>query len=86
MGCILIGVLLVPAAVKRFGKKQVCLGGLDIVGRWRYPEILSVERQFLFVIFSCVAFFGTAFVSSLNCGTGYRIRLTTWVMENGYSR
>ncbi|MCP5581165.1 MFS transporter, partial [Klebsiella pneumoniae] len=30
MGCILIGVFLVPGAVKRFGKKPVYLGGLAL--------------------------------------------------------
>lgn len=66
MGCILIGVLLVPAAVKRFGKKQVYLGGLIL---WAVGDILNFiwgGTSFLFVIFSCVAFFGTAFVNSLN--------------------
>lgn len=66
MGCILIGVLLVPAAVKRFGKKQVYLGGLIL---WAVGDILNFiwgGTSFLFVIFSCIAFFGTAFVNSLN--------------------
>lgn len=66
MGCILIGVLLVPAAVKRFGKKQVYLGGLIL---WAVGDILNFiwgGTSFLFVIFSCMAFFGTAFVNSLN--------------------
>ncbi|QXY83828.1 MFS transporter [Salmonella bongori] len=66
MGCILIGVLLVPAAVKRFGKKQVYLGGLML---WAIGDILNFiwgGTSFLFVIFSCMAFFGTAFVNSLN--------------------
>lgn len=66
MGCILIGVLLVPAAVKRFGKKQVYLGGLML---WAVGDILNFiwgGTSFLFVIFSCMAFFGTAFVNSLN--------------------
>ncbi|POP43773.1 MFS transporter [Superficieibacter electus] len=66
MGCILIGVLLVPATVKRFGKKQVYLGGLIL---WAAGDILNFiwgGTSFLFVIFSCMAFFGTAFVNSLN--------------------
>ena len=66
MGCILIGVLLVPATVKRFGKKQVYLGGMVL---WAVGDILNFfwgNTSILFVIFSCVAFFGTAFVNSLN--------------------
>jgi GPH family glycoside/pentoside/hexuronide:cation symporter len=66
MGCILVGVLLVPAAVKRFGKKQVYLGGLAL---WAIGDVLNFfwgSTSFLFVTFSCMAFFGTAFVNSLN--------------------
>ncbi len=66
MGCILLGVLLVPAAVKRFGKKQVYLGGLVL---WAAGDMLNFvwgSSSALFVAFSCVAFFGTAFVNSLN--------------------
>ncbi|YCI81766.1 MFS transporter [Enterobacteriaceae bacterium] len=66
MGCILIGVLLVPAAVKRFGKKQVYLGGLAL---WALGDVLNYlwgATSFSFVLFSCMAFFGTAFVNSLN--------------------
>jgi GPH family glycoside/pentoside/hexuronide:cation symporter len=66
MGCILIGVLLVPASVRRFGKKQVYLGGLFL---WAAGDLLNFfwgSTSVLFVTFSCVAFFGTAFVNSLN--------------------
>lgn len=66
MGCILVGVLLVPATVKRFGKKQVYLGGLAL---WAIGDVLNFfwgGTSFLFVTFSCMAFFGTAFVNSLN--------------------
>lgn len=66
MGCILVGVLLVPTAVKRFGKKQVYLGGLAL---WAIGDVLNFfwgSTSFLFVTFSCMAFFGTAFVNSLN--------------------
>ncbi|WP_052284169.1 MFS transporter [Kluyvera genomosp. 1] len=66
MGCILIGVLLVPTAVKRFGKKQVYLGGLIL---WAVGDVLNFvwgSTSTLFVAFSCMAFFGTAFVNSLN--------------------
>lgn len=66
MGCILVGVLLVPATVKRFGKKQVYLGGLAL---WAVGDVLNFfwgSTSFLFVTFSCMAFFGTAFVNSLN--------------------
>ncbi|MGL9719995.1 glycoside-pentoside-hexuronide (GPH):cation symporter [Symbiopectobacterium sp.] len=66
MGCILIGVFMVPGAVKRFGKKQVYLGGLAL---WAIGDVLNFfwgSNSILFVSFSCMAFFGTAFVNSLN--------------------
>lgn len=66
MGCILIGVLMVPVAVKRFGKKNVYLGGLLL---WCLGDLLNYawgNSSVSFVAFSCMAFFGTAFVNSLN--------------------
>lgn len=66
MGCVLIGVLLVPWTVKSFGKKQVYLAGMLL---WAAGDILNYfwgNNSFTFVMFSCVAFFGTAFVNSLN--------------------
>lgn len=66
MGCILLGVLLVPTAVKHFGKKRVYLGGLIL---WAVGDVLNFfwgNNATLFVAFSCMAFFGTAFVNSLN--------------------
>lgn len=66
MGCILVGVMLVPAAVKRFGKKQVYLSGLML---WAIGDVMNFlwgTSSLLFVLFSCIAFFGTAFVNSLN--------------------
>ncbi|MGQ7113930.1 MFS transporter, partial [Escherichia sp. TWPC-MK] len=64
MGCILVGVLLVPVTVKCFGKKQVYLAGMVL---WAVGDILNYfwgSNSFTFVMFSCVAFFGTAFVNS----------------------
>lgn len=66
MGCILVGVLLVPLTVKWFGKKQVYLAGMVL---WAVGDILNYfwgSNSFTFVTFSCIAFFGTAFVNSLN--------------------
>lgn len=62
MGCILIGVLLVPLTVKCFGKKQVYLAGMVL---WAVGDILNYfwgSNSFTFVMFSCVAFFGTAWL------------------------
>ncbi|KHE00658.1 MFS transporter [Pantoea stewartii] len=66
MGCILAGVLLVPAAVKRWGKKQVYLGGLVFWAVGDLCNFLWGSTSLMFVLFSCMAFFGTAFVNSLN--------------------
>ncbi|CBG90593.1 MFS transporter [Citrobacter rodentium] len=66
MGCVLVGVILVPWTVKCFGKKQVYLGGMVL---WAVGDILNYfwgSTSLTFVAFSCVAFFGTAFVNSLN--------------------
>ncbi|EOV6160954.1 MFS transporter [Enterobacter ludwigii] len=66
MGCILVGVFLVPGAVKRFGKKPVYLGGLTL---WAVGDVMNFlwgTSSLFFVLFSCMAFFGTAFVNSLN--------------------
>ncbi|WP_256742208.1 glycoside-pentoside-hexuronide (GPH):cation symporter, partial [Cronobacter sakazakii] len=66
MGCIFIGVFLMPGAVRRFGKKKVYIGGLLI---WAAGDVLNYafgNGSVSFVVFSCLAFFGSAFVNSLN--------------------
>ncbi|MBJ3386943.1 MFS transporter, partial [Salmonella enterica subsp. enterica serovar Agona] len=66
MGCIFIGVFLMPGAVRRFGKKKVYIGGLLI---WVAGDLLNYffgGGSVSFVAFSCLAFFGSAFVNSLN--------------------
>jgi GPH family glycoside/pentoside/hexuronide:cation symporter len=66
MGCIFIGVFLMPMAVRKFGKKTVYLGGLAI---WIVGDVLNYmygDTSVTFVLYSCLAFFGSAFVNSLN--------------------
>ncbi|EHK4123856.1 TPA: MFS transporter [Shigella flexneri] len=66
MGCIFIGVFLMPGAVRRFGKKKGYIGGLLI---WVLGDLLNYffgGGSVSFVAFSCLAFFGSAFVNSLN--------------------
>lgn len=66
MGCIFIGVFLMPASVRRFGKKKVYIGGLLI---WVLGDLLNYffgGGSVNFVAFSCLAFFGSSFVNSLN--------------------
>lgn len=73
MGCILIGVLLVPLTVKCFGKKQVYLAGMVL---WAVGDILNYfwgSNSFTFVMFSCVAFWhGLCKQPELGTGTRYR--------------
>ncbi len=55
-----------PGAVRRFGKKKVYIGGLLI---WVLGDLLNYffgGGSVSFVAFSCLAFFGSAFVNSLN--------------------
>ena len=66
MGCIFIGVFMMPGAVRRFGKKKVYISGLAI---WVAGDLLNYffgGGSVSFVAFSCLAFFGSAFVNSLN--------------------
>lgn len=66
MGCILIGVLLVPIVTPKFGKKKVYIAGLAL---WIIGDALNFffgNGSYSFVIFSCIAFLGTAFANSLN--------------------
>ncbi|MGL4546016.1 MAG: glycoside-pentoside-hexuronide (GPH):cation symporter, partial [Plesiomonas sp.] len=66
MGCIYIGVLMVPSMVRRFGKKAVYLSGL---GLWAAGDIFNLffgGSVMTYVIFTSLAFFGSAFVNSLN--------------------
>lgn len=66
MGCIFLGVFIMPAAVRRFGKKTVYVGGLVI---WAVGDLLNYfvgGTPLTFVLYSCLAFFGSAFVNSLN--------------------
>ncbi len=66
MGMILVGVCLVPAAVGRFGKIRVYVFGLTL---WAVGDLINFIvglDTIWFVIFSCVAYFGTAFANSLN--------------------
>ncbi|MBZ3661381.1 MFS transporter [Salmonella enterica subsp. enterica serovar Kentucky] len=57
---------MMPCAVRRFGKKKVYIGGLLI---WVAGDLLNYffgGGSVSFVAFSCSAFFGSAFVNSLN--------------------
>ncbi|MGL4985237.1 MAG: glycoside-pentoside-hexuronide (GPH):cation symporter, partial [Plesiomonas sp.] len=66
MGCIYIGVLMVPSMVRRFGKKPVYIAGLVL---WAAGDIMNFfigGSVASYVAFTSLAFFGSAFVNSLN--------------------
>ncbi len=66
IGCVFIGILLVPYFSRRIGKKHTYVMGAII---WATADILAwffANSPVPFIIFACVAFFGTAFINTLN--------------------
>ncbi|MGL5400610.1 MAG: glycoside-pentoside-hexuronide (GPH):cation symporter, partial [Plesiomonas shigelloides] len=66
IGCIYLGVLLVPSAVRRFGKIPVYLGGIAI---WFCGDLLNYvygDSAVRYILFTSLALWGSAFVNSLN--------------------
>ncbi|MGL5948353.1 MAG: glycoside-pentoside-hexuronide (GPH):cation symporter [Aeromonas sp.] len=66
MGCIYLGVLLVPSLVRRFGKKPLYLAGLLLWVCGDVANYLFGGTIMSYVVFTSLAFFGTSFVNSLN--------------------
>lgn len=67
IGCVFIGVAMLTWMVKLMGgRKQTYMLGCGI---WAFGDLINyffVHDAVLFIVFSCVAFFGSAFVNSLN--------------------
>lgn len=67
IGCVFIGVALVTHMVKWLGgRKQTYMFGCAV---WAVGDIINylfVTDPTMFIVFSCVAFFGSSFVNSLN--------------------
>ncbi|AOH54649.1 hypothetical protein ABE28_009835 [Peribacillus muralis] len=66
IGCVFIGVALVPFMVKKIGKKYTYILGCAI---WAVGDLLAyifADNAIIFIILACFAFFGSAFVNSLN--------------------
>lgn len=66
IGCVFIGILLVPFFVRRIGKKHTYIMGSII---WAVADLLAwvfATSPVPFIIFACVAFFGTSFINTLN--------------------
>jgi GPH family glycoside/pentoside/hexuronide:cation symporter len=66
IGCSLIGVAIMPFVVKKIGKKNTYLAGLFI---WVAADLINYllpGSTTTFMIFSAIAWFGTAFMNGLN--------------------
>lgn len=66
IGCVFIGIAMVPFFVKRIGKKSTYILGSAI---WVIADIMAyvfVNNSVSFIAFACLAFFGTGFINTLN--------------------
>ncbi len=66
IGCSLIGVAIMPFVVKKIGKKATYILGLSI---WIVADIVNYllpVSMAIFMIFTAIAYFGTAFMNGLN--------------------
>lgn len=66
IGCVFIGVAMVPLMVRKIGKKATYILGCAI---WAFGDILAylfANDATIFIVLACFAFFGSAFVNSLN--------------------
>jgi GPH family glycoside/pentoside/hexuronide:cation symporter len=66
IGCVFIGIVMVPFIVKRIGKKSTYILGSAI---WAFADIMAwffAKDPVSFIAFACLAFFGTSFINTLN--------------------
>jgi len=66
IGCVYIGVILTPFLVRRYGKKATYILGAAI---WAVGDLLAwffANTPVSFIVFACLAFFGSAFINTLN--------------------
>ncbi|MDR2474093.1 MAG: MFS transporter [Tannerella sp.] len=66
IGCVFVGVAFVPLFVRRFGKKMTYIMGAVI---WAAADLAAwfiANDAISFIIFACIAFFGTSFINTLN--------------------
>jgi GPH family glycoside/pentoside/hexuronide:cation symporter len=66
IGCVFIGVAIVPLLVRRIGKKSTYILGSII---WAIAELAAwffAKDVVSFIALTCVAFFGTSFINTLN--------------------
>ena len=66
IGCVYLGVLIVPFLVRSYGKKATYIMGAGI---WAVGDLLAwffVSTPLSLILFSCLAFFGSSFINTLN--------------------
>ncbi|MDR0712927.1 MAG: glycoside-pentoside-hexuronide (GPH):cation symporter [Bacteroidales bacterium] len=66
IGCVFIGVAIVPLLVRRTGKKATYIAGSLL---WAAADLTAwflAGDSVTFIILACVAFFGTSFINTLN--------------------
>lgn len=66
IGCVFLGILCVQPLVRRYGKKATYIFGAAI---WAVADISALffaNSMIPFIIFACLAFFGTGFTNTLN--------------------
>jgi GPH family glycoside/pentoside/hexuronide:cation symporter len=66
IGCVFIGIAMVPFIVRHIGKKSTYILGSAI---WAFADIMAwffAKDPISFIAFACLAFFGTSFINTLN--------------------
>lgn len=66
IGCVFIGIACVQPLVRRMGKKATYVLGAIIWGGADIAALFLANNTILFIIFACIAFYGTAFINTLN--------------------
>jgi GPH family glycoside/pentoside/hexuronide:cation symporter len=66
IGCIYIGVAVVPFLVRHFGKKATFILGAAIWGTADIAAYFFAHDTLSFIAFACVAFFGSSLINTLN--------------------
>lgn len=66
IGCVFIGIACVQPMVRHFGKKATYLFGAAVWGIADIMALFFANDTVSFIIFACIAFYGTAFINTLN--------------------
>jgi len=66
VACIFLAIPLVRPLVSRYGKKNTYIAGAMIWAVAEFCAIVFVNNLVSFIVFSCIAFFGSGFTNTLN--------------------